>query len=145
MTLPTYPDGVMGPFLQAALFVERVLHERDGVLSFVRIVDRLAVQAHGDAPEELPEGASAKVTMVVMLKSGDARGRHRLSVRPELPSGLYLEARGFDVLFEGEDRGVNVIVELDVALMEGLHWFTVSLGDVELTRVPLRIAYQRLP
>jgi hypothetical protein len=39
---------------------------------------------------------------------------------------------------------VNVIVDLDVALMEGLHWFTVALGDVDLTRVPLRIAYQRL-
>lgn len=133
-----------GPYLQAAVFAERVLHERDGVLSLVRIVDRLGVQATGDAPEELPEGASAKVTLVVMLKSGDARGRHRLTIRPELPSGLRSEPRGFDVLFEGEDRGVNVIVDLDVALMEGLHWFIVTLGDVELTRVPLRIAYQRL-
>lgn len=144
MTAAAYPDGVTGPYLQAALFVERVLHERDGVLSFVRIVDRLAVQAHGDAPEELPEGATAKVTLAVMLKSGDARGRHRLMIRPELPSGLQLEPRGFDVLFEGEDRGVNVVVDLDVALMEGLHWFTVSLAERELTRVPLRIAYQRL-
>jgi len=135
---------VPGPYLQAAVFTERVLHERDGVLSLVRIVDRLGVQATGDAPEELPEGATAKVTLVVMLKSGDARGRHRLTIRPELPSGLRSEPRGFDVLFEGEDRGVNVIVDLDVALMEGLHWFIVTLGDVELTRVPLRIAYQRL-
>lgn len=136
---------VSGPFLQAALFVERVLHERDGVLSFVRIVDRLGVQAHGNAPDELPEGATAKVTLVVMLKSGDARGRHRVSITPELPSGVRLEPHGFDVLFEGEDRGVNMIVELDVTLMEGVHWFSVALGELELTRVPLRIAYQRLP
>jgi len=135
---------VPGPYLQAAVFTERVLHERDGVLSLVRIVDRLGRFGGGTFVLLLPEGATAKVTLVVMLKSGDARGRHRLTIRPELPSGLRSEPRGFDVLFEGEDRGVNVIVDLDVALMEGLHWFIVTLGDVELTRVPLRIAYQRL-
>jgi len=132
-----------GPHVQAASFVDRVLHERDGVLSLVRMVDRVAVHAPPDAPDEIPEGATTKMTMVIMLKSGEALGRHRVTIRPEQPSGLEGTPHGVEVYFEGGDRGANLIVELDVALVEGLHWFRVELGDRELTRVPLRVGYQR--
>ena len=134
---------VSGPFVQAASFVDRVLHERDGVLTLVRMVDRVAVHAPPDAPDEIPEGATTKMTLVVMLKSGEARGRHRVVIRPEQPSGLLGDAHGVEVYFEGGDRGANLVIELDVALVEGQHWFHVELGDRELTRVPLRIDYQR--
>lgn len=38
-----------GPYLQAALLCERVMEEKDGVLSVIRIIDRLIHTALGPA------------------------------------------------------------------------------------------------
>ena len=49
------------------------------------------------------------------------------------------------VLFEGEDRGANVTFRIAMeATIEGLYWFNIRLNDETLTRVPLRIVYNRL-
>ena len=48
------------------------------------------------------------------------------------------------VHFEGEDRGTNVIYAATLNVeQEGLYWFDVLLDDELLTRMPLRILYQR--
>jgi len=126
-----------------ATFCDRVLQEADGTLSLIRVFDRYTITATGGAsPAELPASRIA-LTLVVALKAGDARGRYTLRVRPEQPSGLRGEAQLFDVTFEGPERGVQLIVNLTIEAVEGLHWFDVLLDDTELTRIPLRILYQR--
>jgi hypothetical protein len=50
-----------------------------------------------------------------------------------------------DNLFEGEDRGVNLILNLNIVVdQEGVYWFNVLLEDQFVTRIPLRIFYQRI-
>jgi hypothetical protein len=98
-----------GPFLTAAAICERVLQERDGVLSAIRIVDRITLTAAGEVPEHLPEFPPHNLTVLVSFKSGNARGRHTVSFRVEKPSGEEGPALGeFPVLFEGGERGVNL-------------------------------------
>ena len=52
----------------------------------------------------------------------------------------------FPVNFEGDDdRGINIVANINFAVQEeGLYWFTVLLENQSVTRVPLRILYQRI-
>lgn len=133
-----------GPYVQIATFCERVLQEADGVLSIIRAIDRITITAYGtDVPPELPP-APLQLTLVAALKSGDARGRHPVTIRTQEPSGRYLEDRSFDVSFDGEERGVNLIIQFQLEATEGLYWFDILVNEVELTRVPFRVIYQRI-
>jgi hypothetical protein len=141
---PESPPG--GPYLSAALLCERVLQEGDGVLSIIRVVDRLIQSAVGPgAPDDMPP-FPVNLTLVVLLKSGEARGRHTVRLAIEAPSGELLpDAGSLPVLLEGEERGVNLLLNLGfIAEQEGLYWFNVHFGtqDVLLTRIPLRVVYQ---
>lgn len=61
----------------------------------------------------------------------------------EAPSGLKIAEQNLPVLFEGEDRGVNLVLNLNMTLnLEGVYWFGVSLENQLLTKIPLRILYQ---
>lgn len=139
-----------GPYVQVAAICERVLQEADGVLTLVRVIDRLIVSARAPAgfvaPSQLPEGGAAMVTLVAMLKSDDAHGRYPIKLRVQQPSGAYYPDRDFDVLFEGQERGVNIIVAIEIEVIEGLFWFEIFINEHRmLTRIPLRLMYQRLP
>jgi hypothetical protein len=131
-----------GPYVQTAVFCEQVLQEQDGVLSLIRIVDRITHSAVGpDIPEQMPQ-VPINLRAVITLKSGDSRGRHQVTIRPEAPSGQQLDPVTLPVLFEGEDRGVNLVVQLGLVVdQEGLYWFDVLLGNRILTRMPLRVVY----
>jgi hypothetical protein len=135
-----------GPYLAMALFCERVLKEEDGTLSFIRVVDRVTVSAQGSqVPDALPTIGLA-LQMVIGLKAGRARGRGTLLVCHEAPSGLQKDIAAVPVLFEGEDRGVNLHVELNFQVnQEGLHWFPVRLDGRLITRIPLRVFYAPQP
>jgi hypothetical protein len=68
-------------------------------------------------------------------------------VRPEAPSGQQLETFQFPVLFEGGNRGANIVAKMNFQVdQEGLYWFDVLLGGTQLlTRVPLEVVYQPQP
>jgi len=132
-----------GPFLQAALICERVLVEQDGVLSVIRVIDRLIRHAGPDAPDELAPFAQP-IQILLLMKSGAARGRFEVTVGVEKPSGEQGEVIGVPVHFEGEDRGVQVMLPVTFeADQEGLYWFEVGFEGERLTRMPLRVLYQR--
>ena len=49
----------------------------------------------------------------------------------------------FPVLFEGEDRGANLILPTDFEVdEEGLYWFDILVDDRLMTRIPMRVLYQ---
>ena len=49
------------------------------------------------------------------------------------------------VLFEGDERGVNLFVNLNLQVKEeGLYWFDVLVEDAVMTRIQLRVMYQRV-
>ncbi|MGO8761578.1 MAG: hypothetical protein ACLP2P_02310 [Desulfobaccales bacterium] len=137
-------DGIGGPFLAVALFCERVLQEKDGVLSAIRIIDRFIHTVVGeDVPDKMP---SFKVQMSILIgfKSGDAKGKSELRIKPNTPSGKALPVFSVPILLEGADKGANVNIGYAFeATEEGLYWFDVMLNDKLFTRMPLSIIYQK--
>ena len=134
-----------GPYVQMALLCERVLQEKDNVLSVIRAIDRFTITAAGqNPPAEMPPGA-INAMLVVTLKSGDMRGRFNIRVVPRSPSLKTMPEIAAGVLLEGGDRGVNFLAEVHMAVTEeGLYWFDVYLEDQLLTRIPMRVLYQRV-
>ena len=142
MAEPVAPDPG-GPYLQAALICERVLQEQDGVITAVRVIDRVFFFTD---PDGQPLNPQHPVTFLITFKSGAARGSYTISVEREKPSAERSAVLQAPVFFEGEDRGVNVIVSAAFEPDQpGLYWFDVLFEGERVTRVPLRAIYQPLP
>ena len=134
-----------GPYLIAALLCEKILQEKDETVSIIRMIDRVTLTAQASlSPETLPP-TPFNLSALISFKSGSARGRHTVKWRIETPSGIKLPEQLLPVLFEGEDRGVNLILNINIVVdQEGVYWFDVLLEDQLITRIPLRILYQRI-
>jgi hypothetical protein len=134
-----------GPWIATATLCERVLQESDGVLSLIRLIDRITHSAMGtNPPVEMPP-FEVDFWAVISFRSDEARGRHSVAFRPEKPSGEQLAATEQPVLFEGEERGAVLVFNLKMTVdQEGLYWFDILLDDQQapLTRIPLRVIYQ---
>jgi hypothetical protein len=133
-----------GPYIQAACFCETVLEDKTGVLSLIRIIDTIThTQAGVSPPEEMPP-FTYNMRLVLMLKSGMARGRYNLKIVPELPTGATENPVIVTAYFEGEEKGQNIITNMSFPFtVEGLYWFNVSLDEIKLTAMPLRVKYNR--
>lgn len=131
-----------GPYLCAALMCEKVLREGDGVLSFIRIVDKWTVTG---AAEVMPPTV-IQTNLVLLFKSGIHRGGAQIRVTPTSPTGRVLESMIFPTIFEGDDdRGTAVVAVMGFPASEdGLYWFEVALNEQVVTRVPLRVQYLRV-
>lgn len=133
-----------GPFLQTAMICERVLQEQDGVVSAIRVIDRIFFIL---GPDGQPLNPKHPITFLIMFKSGAARGRYSVQVEREQPSG-HKSGPLFEapVLCEGEERGVNLIVNATFEPeQEGLYWFDVLFEGKRITRIPLRAVFQPIP
>lgn len=132
-----------GPYLGAAILCEKVLQEKDDVLTVVRMVDRITVAVRGEAPTQIPPG-SITLVLFVLFKSGEARGTYQVGIRTVNPSGQVLSTSSFPILLEGDDRGAALVNQVTVEVQEdGVYWFEILLEDQLVTRVPLRVIYQR--
>ena len=134
-----------GPYLNAALLCEKVLQEKDEVISAIRLVDRITLTAHASSsPETLPP-LPVSLYALISFKSGNAKGRHTLKWVAETPSGIRLPEQLLSVHFDGDDRGVNLVLNINMIVnQEGVYWFDIILEDQLITRIPLRILYQRV-
>jgi hypothetical protein len=134
-----------GPYIQVATLCEQVLEEKTGMLSLIRIIDTIThTEARPDAPEDMPP-ITYPMKMVIKVKSGRARGRHDLKIVPELPSGETKSPLTRSIQMEGEERGANNIINmLFTFTIEGLYWFNIYLDDSLVTRIPMRIKYNRI-
>jgi hypothetical protein len=137
-----------GPYLQLAIFCERVLHEQDGVVSLIRVIDRVTHTVRGkNPPTDLPP-FEFEMFAVISLKPGEARGRHEVRIERELPNGVRDPASipPLTVQLEGEERGANIVMNLRTKFEhEGLHWFHVYFDGELMTKMPLRVLYSRAP
>jgi hypothetical protein len=137
-------EDVGGPYLQAAVFCENVIEGKDGVLSLIRIIDRTIVRTAGtEAPEKMPP-TTINARLVLMFKSGFAKGSFPVKIRPQGPDGRRLPDVTVQIHLEGDDRGTNVVLQIGMLVEEeGLYWFDVFLQDKLMTRMPFRLVYQR--
>ena len=133
-----------GPYVQVAAFCEKVLREADGVVSLIRVIDVITHSERGaNPPQEMP-AIRYPLTLVLTLKAGTARGRHEVTLTPELPSGETLPSNTVTVQMEGEGRGVNFFSQIDIPYtLEGLYWFHVKFDEHVITRLPLQVRYSR--
>jgi hypothetical protein len=140
--MPEAQDNLYRPHLAIAVFCEKVLREADGVISLIRVVDRFIVA--GATSEMEPQ--VLKFTLMLMFKAGFMRGKATIAVRPKSPAGAELPAMEFPVLFEGDDdRGLALSGEVNFPISEeGVYWFDVYVMQELVTRMPLRVVYQRV-
>ncbi len=137
------------PYISAALLCERVLQEQDGVLSAIRMVDRVTVQIAKGAKGKVKP--TIKLAVLVAFKSGPMKGKHILRVVPRTPSGRKMAVKRTDVqgefkfplVFEGREHGSTNVINLVVDVSEeGVYWFDVYLGRRVVTRIPLTVVHQ---
>jgi hypothetical protein len=136
------PDPT-GPHLNLAVICERVLTEQDGVTSIIRVIDRITFGANPDGELIDPR---FPLTLFVNFKSGAALGSHDVAIEVEKPSTERTEIVKAPVRFEGQERGVNVVVQMvfePEPESEGLYWFDVLFNGERVTRMPLRVVFQR--
>jgi hypothetical protein len=113
-----------------------------GWTSLIRILDRWFF--NGTTTEMPP--STLQTTMVITFKSGNIRGPATVKIRPLTPSKKSMPSIEVPILFEGEERGVSIILPVVMAVQEtGLYWFDVFVDDQLFTRIPLRVVYQRAP
>lgn len=131
-----------GPYLAAAFLCEKALNEVDGVVSFIRVVDKWTVT--GITEIMLPTVINA--TLVVMFKSGIHRGSSQIIVVPTTPSGAVMPSIVVPISFEGDDdHGSGFVAPIGFPAQEsGLYWFDLSVDSQPVTKIPLRIVYLRV-
>jgi hypothetical protein len=132
-----------GPYLSAALICEKVLEERNGAKSVIRIVDRITRQAVGPNPPQEMVPFDYEMAMLIRFKSGRARGTYPLEIQLVKPSGESTPPMKRNILFEGEDdRGLDMVVNMRLKFEQtGVYWFNIILNSVRLTRIPFRVTY----
>ena len=136
-----------GPFLTVATFCEQVIEDKSGVLSLIRIVDRMNITTYQGptAPDEMPP-VNLNWFLVLNMKSGEAHGSLPVKIEPELPSGIRLEPITLSAHFEGGNRGTNIIYKLNNMRLEmpGIYWFRIYVDEQFLTQVPVEVIYSRI-
>ncbi|MBN2319866.1 MAG: hypothetical protein JXR49_12340 [Acidobacteria bacterium] len=132
-----------GPYLSAAFLCERVLEEKDGVKSAMRIVDRIISQVHGkEAPEKMPK-LNAPLSLFLSLKTGKKPGKHEIKIGFTRPDGSNAPEQIFRINLEPPDgKGTDMILNLNLGLeQEGTYWFSVYVDELLLTKIPLTLVY----
>ena len=137
------PEQPMRPHVQVAAICQVALVEANQFLSIVRIIDRVPLQ--GFTPHMQPQPLH-NFFLVVVLKSGAMRMKCQMKIVVETPTGSTQQILETAVLFEGDERGVQMLTPLAyIAQEEGLYWFDVILEPNDLlTRIPLRVMYQKI-
>lgn len=134
-----------GPYVQAACICDQVIEDKTGVMSLIRIVDNLTHMEANPSPPEIMPPVHYRGKLVLMLKSGKAIGRYNLKVQPELPTGETLDPIVITAHFEGEEKGINVVTDLNFTFeLEGLYWFNIYIDEDFLTGIPFRVRYNRV-
>ncbi len=134
-------DG--GPYVKAAVLVNQVIEGKDGVLTLVRVIDRLTTQASGPQPPVDMPVATFSMNAVLMFVSGKARGRHQVRIVREAPNADRKEIWSGGILMEGEQKGHNLNLGLKESFeLEGTYWYDVYVDDELMTRMPFQVIYQ---
>lgn len=126
----------------ASFFCERPLIEQDGVMSAIRIFDKIFVPK---LEQDEPPQSIVPLTLLLMFKGGGYKGPAKVRVVPKRPSGMVRPEFEQDIqLPEQQNGGANVIANVAFApAEEGVYWFDVFVNDELITRIPLEV--QLLP
>lgn len=131
------------PLLAAAFLCERILQEKDDVVTAVRIVDTLFVSVPPNMSAELGKPVIQITALLAFKKASPGSGveKHRATVRLHSPSGKEHPENSSDLLFQaGDVAGSNLILNMNMLVEEfGLFWLDVSVDGELMTRIPFRV------
>ena len=131
-----------GPYVRSAMLCQLVMHEDNGMESLIRCLDRTFFTIQPNTEPDL----TWHYVLHLAFVPGFFEGNLRLQVDLLYPSGGSHSMFTQTMLFESKDKPVRVAINMSVKVKEqGLHWYTVKLGDAEVTRVPWRVIFQYPP
>ena len=137
-----------GPYLTAVFICEKIMQEKDDVLSVIRMMDTMILQLPEGAPDDLPsEQNRIPVTfdLLVCLKTGKAPpAPHTLRIEMTSPSTKTSSQTFPFHPTPGEHGGANLILRQTIAIKHGgLFYFDFFVDDNWMTRLPFRIDVKR--
>lgn len=136
-----------GPFVACAFFCERLLVENDGVSSAIRIVDTVYATLLPDKPTPTDSSEArvrVELTLHVVLHPVDEPLKAKLRVVHVPPAGKPASPLEADADFS-PGEGVTLNARLDIPLGPGRHLFEVFVGDLMVSRVPLKVSLGATP
>ena len=140
------PDPSQGPWLSFAVLCEKWIEDKNGRISLINIVDQVNFSpqpGQGDATQ--PVAIPIRLVAAIGFKGGVLRGANDVKLQITKPNGEPGPSMTISVLFQGEERGTNILSDLNLVLAdEGLYWVEVYIQDQFMSRIPLRLAIQRV-
>jgi len=134
--------------LNAALICERVLEEKDGTLSIIRIADRLAIEVAGQLSDsDEPLVRVPGVLVLVFKRDTENASEHRINVSGTDSSGReVLSVEAPLRIAAGAGQGFDLIVPLAFPVSGGgLYWVNVAADGQLLTRIPIEVVIRSRP
>ncbi len=134
-----------GPYLNAAFLCEKVLEEKNGVLSAIRIVDRVTY-TYKASPENPSSGVSpfqATLSFLLILKSGQNPGATNIKIILKKPDNSELPPLNETMHLDTPDnKGGNLVITTTLNIdQKGVWWFEVFINDVPRTKIPLEVIF----
>jgi hypothetical protein len=132
-----------GPYLGAALICERIIEEKDGVKSLMRVVNRIIQQARGpEVPDKMPP-IIATLALFLSIRTGKKSGKGEIRIvfsRPDKTAGPeQIQRVNLD---EPESRSTDIMINMNLGLdQEGTYWFEIYFGEFLMTKIPLTVVY----
>lgn len=140
------PDPSQGPWVSFAVLCEKIIEDKTGRLSLINIVDQVnfTPPQGEDISGQIP-AVTIRLIAAVGFKAGILKGPADIKLGLVKPNGETGPTLTVSVLFQGDERGTNLTTEMNLILgEEGLYWLEVYVANQFMTRIPLRLAYQRV-
>ena len=135
--------GPKEPTLKYGVTCEKILFEKDNVISLIRIVDKFILTLAGpQLPESLPPGQMA--LNIAMCWVGGL-GTHEAALNIIRPDGTVHQSNQtwpftLDSLNSGHTIAATEVIEISGA---GTYWIEFVLNGSSRNRIPFQIIYQR--
>jgi hypothetical protein len=136
----------IGPFVSATLIAEKLLMEQDGAGTIVRIVDRVGLDS-AVANHPMGEMVGLNLTILVAFRAGGFKGKSRVLIVHETPSGKSEPIGYSEMQFDGT-AAQTVNVQAPIVLRwegAGQYWYDILLDDRFVSRIPLQMTIGRAP
>ena len=128
------------PYVQVAAFCARFALKPNRGITITKLIDTLFAWP---APAK-GQFAIAPVSAVFGFKSEPGLSKRSVALFINTPSGRRSPLLTFSVDFEGHEKGPIAAMRMDLPVREeGVYWIDVTIGGVTLTKMPLRVVFQK--
>ena len=140
------PDPSQGPWVSFAVLCEKTIEDKVGRLSLINIVDQVNfTPPQGQDSADQPTAVPIRLVAAIGFKGGILKGPADVKLQIIKPNGEQGPNITASVLFQGEERGTNIITDMNLVLNdEGLYWVEIYVQNQIMTRIPLRLLIQRV-